>query len=173
MFTVYHSLTQQWESREGSTNSYEINILENSLFSILLWNVGEMYIKSTCEWIWSDVKHWLAWVDLSLYSVPPLRGRVHKGIVRNSPLNIAFLPPQHWSENQNQKHNTSAHTCIFFFYYALCLFLSVWLSLWFLSFPFLSVSCECNLWYTHRFLFVFFGGSLRWILFIPSSSYSS
>ena len=83
---------------------------------------------------------------MSLCSVPPLRGTVYKGKVRHLLLNIAFIPPQHWSENQNHKHNTSAHACIFSpVTYPIRLFLAVWLSLrWSLYFPFLSGSCDAN-----------------------------
>lgn len=83
--------------------------------------------------------------NLSLCFVSPLRGTVYKGIVKNLLLNIACIPSQRWSENQNQKkHNTSSHTRIFLpITYPIHLFLSVWLFLcWSLYFPFLSGSCD-------------------------------
>lgn len=128
--------------REQKLNCPMKSIFQKVPLSIFLWIVGEMHIIITLN----ALQHWMLPLGTwkSLCSVSPLSVTLHKGMVRNSLSNIAFLPPQHWSENQNPKHN-STYLCthkslpsVFSSH-----LLSLWLSLcWSHSFPFLPFSCD-------------------------------
>lgn len=89
-------------------------------------------------WIFFSCLTLLLGAWMPLVNVSPLSGKVRELMIRSWPPNIAFLPPQQSSENQNPKRNTAAHARIS----ALSVCSAHFALTLSPSFPFLLVSCD-------------------------------